>query len=70
MNIGFNPTVQGKNRTIEAHFFDFDSDIYNRHIRVAIVQRIRSEKKFESIELLTNQLEEDRNFSKHYLQNL
>ena len=70
MNIGFNPTVQGKNRTIEAHFFDFDSDIYNRLIRVAIVQRIRSEKKFESIELLTNQLEEDRNFSKHYLQNL
>ncbi|MEN9656318.1 MAG: hypothetical protein RL311_1289, partial [Bacteroidota bacterium] len=38
MNIGFNPTVQGKNRTIEVHFFDFDSNIYNRHIRVAILQ--------------------------------
>ena len=70
MNIGFNPTVQGKNRTIEVHFFDFDSDIYDSHIRVAILQRIRSEEKFESVELLTNQLKKDRDFSKHYLQNL
>ncbi len=70
MNIGFNPTVHGKNRTIEVHFFDFDSDIYDSHIRVAILQRIRSEEKFESVELLTNQLKKDRDFSKHYLQNL
>ena len=70
MNIGFNPTVQGKQKTIEVHLFDFDADIYNRQIQVSIVQRIRSEKKFESLELLTNQLKEDRNFSKKYLQNL
>jgi riboflavin kinase/FMN adenylyltransferase len=70
MNIGFNPTVHGKRKTIEAHFFDFDSDIYDRQIRISILQRIRSEKKFESVELLTKQLEEDRNFSKNYLQNL
>lgn len=70
MNIGFNPTVHGKNRTIEVHFFDFDSDIYDSHIRVAILQRIRSEEKFGSVELLTNQLKKDRDFSKHYLQNL
>ena len=59
MNIGFNPTVEGKNRTIEAHFFDFDADIYNRHIKVSILQRIRSEKKFESVALLKMQLEKD-----------
>jgi riboflavin kinase / FMN adenylyltransferase len=70
MNIGFNPTVQGKQKTIEAHFFDFEADIYNRKIQVAILQRIRSEKKFETIELLTKQLEEDRSFSRNYLQNL
>ncbi|MFM2009700.1 MAG: Riboflavin biosynthesis protein RibF [Bacteroidota bacterium] len=69
MNIGFNPTVHGKQKTIEVHLFDFDTDIYNRKIQVAILQRIRSEKKFESIELLTKQLEEDRNFSRNYLQN-
>ncbi|MEY4461560.1 MAG: hypothetical protein RLY98_100 [Bacteroidota bacterium] len=70
MNIGFNPTVQGKQKTIEVHLFDFETDIYNRKIQVGILQRIRSEKKFESIELLTKQLEEDRNFSRNYLQNL
>jgi riboflavin kinase / FMN adenylyltransferase len=70
MNIGFNPTVQGKNRTIEVHFFDFDSDIYDRHIRVAILQRIRSEEKFESVELLKIQLGKDKDFSIQYIQNL
>jgi riboflavin kinase/FMN adenylyltransferase len=70
MNIGFNPTVQGKQKTIEVHLFDFETDIYNRKIQVGILQRIRSEKKFESIELLTKQLDEDRSFSRNYLQNL
>jgi riboflavin kinase / FMN adenylyltransferase len=70
MNIGFNPTVQGEKRTIEVHFFDFDLDIYNRHIRVAILQRIRSEEKFESVEFLKIQLGKDKDFSIQYIQNL
>lgn len=70
MNIGFNPTVQGKTKTIEVHFFNFNADIYNLNIRVAIVQRIRSEKKFESIALLQQQLEKDKEFSIQYIQNL
>ena len=67
MNIGFNPTVQGKKKTIEVHLFDFDYDIYNRKIQVAILQRIRSEKKFESVEVLKEQLKKDEAFSLHYL---
>ena len=70
MNIGFNQTVQGEKRTIEVHFFDFDLDIYNRHIRVAILQRIRSEEKFESVEFLKIQLGKDKDFSIQYIQNL
>jgi riboflavin kinase/FMN adenylyltransferase len=70
MNIGFNPTVQGEKRTIEVHFFDFDLDIYNRHIRVAILQRIRSEEKFESVEFLKIQLGKDKDFSIQYILNL
>ena len=70
MNIGFNPTVEGKTKTIEVHFFDFNDAIYDSHIKIAILQRIRSEKKFESVALLTKQLEDDQNFSKQYLQNL
>jgi riboflavin kinase/FMN adenylyltransferase len=67
MNIGFNPTVQGKQKTIEVHLFDFDSDIYNCKIQVSILQRIRSEKKFESIEVLKEQLKKDKAFSLDYL---
>lgn len=70
MNIGFNPTVQGKIKTIEVHFFNFNADIYNLNIRVAILHRIRSEKKFESIALLQQQLEKDKEFSMQYIQNL
>ena len=67
MNIGFNPTVQGKKKTIEVHLFDFDSDIYNCKIQVSILQRIRSEKKFESVEVLKDQLKKDKTFSLDYL---
>jgi riboflavin kinase/FMN adenylyltransferase len=67
MNIGFNPTVQGKKKTIEVHLFDFDYDIYNRKIQVAFLQRIRSEKKFESVEVLKEQLKKDKTFSLDYL---
>lgn len=70
MNIGFNPTVEGKNRTIEAHFFDFDADIYNRHIKVSILQRIRSEKKFESVALLKMQLEKDQKEATAFVEHL
>jgi len=67
MNIGFNPTVEGKKKTIEVHLFDFDSDIYNCKIQVSILQRIRSEKKFESVEVLKDQLKKDKTFSLDYL---
>ena len=60
MNIGFNPTVKGQNQSIEIHYFDFDADLYEQKIRVSILQRIRSEQKFESVDLLKAQLEKDK----------
>ena len=41
MNIGFNPTVNGQDRSIEVHYFDFNADLYHQKIRVSILQRIR-----------------------------
>lgn len=70
MNIGFNPTFEGKNKTIEVHLFDFNSTIYNRQIRVAFLHRIRSEEKFESVEFLKIQLEKDKECSLRYIQNI
>ena len=67
MNIGFNPTVKGQNQSIEIHYFDFDADLYEQKIRVSILQRIRSEQKFESIDLLKEQLEKDKKAALHYL---
>lgn len=60
MNIGFNPTVDGQNQSIEIHYFDFDADLYNQDISVSILQRIRSEQKFESVDILKGQLEKDK----------
>jgi riboflavin kinase/FMN adenylyltransferase len=63
MNIGYNPTVDGTKRSIEIHFFDFEGDLYGQTIQVNIIQRIRDEHKFDSVEDLKKQLERDREIS-------
>lgn len=60
LNIGFKPTVNGTKRTIEAHLFNFDQDIYNEDIVVFFVRALRKEMKFESLEKLQEQLEQDK----------
>ena len=67
MNIGFNPTVNGQNRSIEVHYFDFNADLYDTEIRVSLLHRIRSEQKFASFELLKEQLEIDKQEALTYL---
>lgn len=63
MNIGFNPTVDGSTKSIEIHFFDFNSDLYGQNIQVDIIERIRDEHKFKSLEELKTQLLEDKETS-------
>ncbi len=60
MNIGFNPTVNGEKQTIEVHFFDFDSDIYGQKIEIHLLDYIREEQKFGSVDLLKEQLNHDK----------
>ena len=59
MNIGNNPTVGGQQQSIEVFFLDFEADLYQKELQVSILQRIRSEKKFNSIEELKEQLHID-----------
>lgn len=59
MNIGFNPTVNGTEKTIEVYFLDFDADLYNQKIQVRIIDRIRDEEKFRSIETLKSHMQKD-----------
>ena len=60
MNIGTNPTVNGKTRSIEVHFFNFNADIYNTKLKIEFLKRLRSEQKFESLEVLKKQLKTDK----------
>ncbi len=59
LNIGKRPTVNGENKTIEVHLFDFNAEIYNREMRVFFYHRIRDEKKFDTLQALQQQLTED-----------
>jgi riboflavin kinase/FMN adenylyltransferase len=59
MNIGFNPTVNGEKQTIEVHLFNFDKDIYDQNIEVALLHYIREERKFASLDALKAQLNQD-----------
>jgi riboflavin kinase/FMN adenylyltransferase len=67
LNIGTRPTVNGGHQTIEVNIFDFDKQIYGDDIRVKMVRLIRKENKFESLELLKEQLVLDRELAKKML---
>ena len=60
MNIGNRPTVGGTTRNIEVHIIDFQENIYGRKLQVALVDKLREEIKFNSIEELRLQLIADR----------
>ncbi len=63
MNIGFNPTVSGTQISIEVHFFDFDKNLYGQKLQIDILDRIRDEQKFNSVQDLKKQLEKDKKTS-------
>jgi riboflavin kinase/FMN adenylyltransferase len=58
-NIGKRPTVDGVRDQLEVHLFDFEKDIYGMNICVSFHHKIRDEKKFDSFELLKQQIELD-----------
>ena len=60
-NVGCRPTVSsGNHRTIETHIFDFNEDIYGLDIKVTFIEKLRDEIRFESLEALRSQLENDK----------
>ena len=69
MNIGFNPTVEGKHQTIEAHLFDFNKDLYGKKVTIELLFFLREEQKFNSIEDLIIQLKLDKVNALFYLTN-
>lgn len=59
LNIGHRPTFDNGQRSIEVHLLDFNRDIYSKRIQLRFAERIREEKRFESIEELKAQISKD-----------
>jgi riboflavin kinase/FMN adenylyltransferase len=59
MNIGKRPTVGGLNTTVEVHLLDWHGDLYGQELRIHLLQFLRSEQKFPSLEALTHQIQKD-----------
>lgn len=61
MNIGIRPTVSdAEELKIEIHIFDFDAQIYGEQLRIEVIERLRGEYEFGSIDELKNQLADDK----------
>ena len=58
-NLGIRPTVGGTRPLLEVHLFDFDRDIYGRHISVRFVHKLRNEQRFSNFDALKAQIAAD-----------
>lgn len=58
-NIGFNPTFENTNRSIETHIFNFNHQIYSENLRLDFMQKLRNEIKFANQTALVKQIEID-----------
>ena len=67
MNNGTRPTIDGTNQTIEVFFLDFDKTIYDETLTIEIIEFIRDEQKFDSLNDLKNQINEDKIFALNYI---
>ncbi|WP_296701517.1 bifunctional riboflavin kinase/FAD synthetase [Algoriphagus sp.] len=67
LNIGNRPTVGGTKKTVEAHLFDFQGDLYDKQITIYLREFLRKEKKFDNLEELKKQLALDQKRAKSLL---
>jgi riboflavin kinase/FMN adenylyltransferase len=59
MNIGYNPTFRDRRVSYEVHILDFDVNIYGKTAKVYMVDKLRDEKAFDSVEELKSQIQAD-----------
>jgi len=60
LNIGYKPTVSSSMLSIEVNIFEFNQQVYNEHILIEFVKKIRDERKFKNLEELKTQLSKDK----------
>ncbi|MCR5013712.1 MAG: bifunctional riboflavin kinase/FAD synthetase [Bacteroidales bacterium] len=69
-NTGSRPTIGDRAEDdfiIEVNIFDFEGDLYGKTLKVMFVDRIRDEEKFDGLEALKAQLQQDREEAKNIL---
>ena len=59
MNIGMRPTFDGQSQTLEVNVFRLKENLYGQQLQVAFFERLRGEQRFDSIEALKAQLQQD-----------
>ena len=69
-NFGTRPTFGGSDLRLEVHVFDFAGDLYGRHLRVALIDYLRPERKFSGIDALKAQIAADAARARELLQGL
>lgn len=68
MNIGNRPTVTATGeRRVEINLFDFSADIYGDELAVYLLDRVREEQPFQSVDALKEQLKKDEILCRHIL---
>ncbi len=58
-NIGRRPTFGGNGRTVETYILNYQGNLYGRELKIDIVERLRGEKRFDTVEELKKQIAED-----------
>jgi riboflavin kinase/FMN adenylyltransferase len=58
-NLGRRPTLDGQDERLEVHLFDVDEDLYGRHLRVRLIDYLRPERRFATLEALKAQIAVD-----------
>ena len=66
-NIGTRPTFGGGQRTVETHLLDYAGDLYGQRLEIAIIEQIRPEKEFGSVDELLVQIKDDINKTRKVL---
>jgi riboflavin kinase/FMN adenylyltransferase len=68
-NMGVRPTVGGTNPVLEVHLFEFSEFIYSQRLKVRFIKKIRDEKKFENLDMLKLQIQQDISIAKNFINN-
>jgi riboflavin kinase/FMN adenylyltransferase len=58
-NLGIRPTLDGHNELLEINIFDYSGNLYDKEIKVELLDYVRDEMKFNNIEALISQIKQD-----------